>query len=96
MKNKPFNSVIFLISVFCIGLLTLMSLIAAAAEEEGTGIGIISNSLAHLYLVLRFPTHTLFSFITENGWSYFLIGLAINTIFYGFIAERLFAVKISK
>jgi len=85
------NPGILLLSIGGTGILTFISLIAAAAEEEGTGIGIISIALSYLYEVLRFPTHTLFGeIICTSTWDYFFAGLAVNCIFYGMILERLF------
>lgn len=70
--------------------MTFITLIAAAARDEGTGgDGIIVRSFEKLFYIFRFPTHTLF-FQFMNG-SMFFFGLFLNCLFYGLIVERLFS-----
>ena len=70
--------------------LTFVTLVAAAARDEGTGgDGIIVKTLEKLFYIFRFPTHTLF-FQFMNG-SMFLVGLFLNCLFYGLVVERLFS-----
>ena len=70
--------------------MTFVTLVAAAARDEGTGgDGIIVKALEQLFYLFRFPTHTLF-FQIMNG-SMFFVGLFLNCLFYGFVIERLFS-----
>lgn len=76
-------------------MLTFVTLIAAAARDEGTaGNGIITITLEKLFYVFRFPTHTLF-FQFMNGPN-FLIGLLINCMFYALAIERFYTFYRSK
>jgi hypothetical protein len=51
-----------------------------------------------LYLVLRFPSHTLFWSIFSNGsTALFFAGLIVNCCFYALLTERIFwLIKIFK
>ena len=72
------------------GILTFVTLVAAAAKDEGTGgDGIVVKTLEKLFYIFRFPTHTLF-FQFMNGTMFF-VGLFINCIFYGLVVERIFS-----
>lgn len=73
-------------------MLTVVTLIAAAARDEGTGgDGVIVKTLEKLFHIFRFTTHTLvFQFM--NG-SMFLIGLLFNCLFYGLFIERFLSLK---
>jgi hypothetical protein len=92
MKIAKFNFKIFLIATIICSILTFVTLIAAAARDEGTGgDGIIVKVLEKLFYIFRFPTHTLF-FQFMNG-SMFIVGLFLNCLFYGLLVERVFAFK---
>ena len=90
MKISKFNFKIFFITTIICGVLTFVTLVAAAARDEGTGgDGIIVKALEKLFYIFRFPTHTLF-FQFMNG-SMFFVGLFLNCLFYGLVVERAFA-----
>ncbi|WP_324228515.1 hypothetical protein [Lacibacter sp.] len=76
------------ISFFAIGLLTIVSFFGAWAYDEGT---INSSILASLFKVFRFPTHALFWDFFNRTAATFYSGLLLNTVFYAFLAERLFS-----
>ena len=70
--------------------MTFVTLVAAAARDEGTGgDGTVVKALEKLFYILHFPTHTLF-FQFMNG-SIFFVGLFLNCLFYGLVVERLFS-----
>jgi hypothetical protein len=88
MKISKFNFKTFLITTIICGIFTFVTLIAAAARDEGTGgNGIITITLEKIFYLFRFPTHTLF-FQFMNG-SMFFVGLFINCLFYGLVIERI-------
>ena len=79
------------------GILTLLSLFAAAAEDEGRILtDPIWSTLPKLFYLFRFPTHTIFWYLMVNSGRlaliFFLGGLIINCCFYGFLMERVVAV----
>jgi hypothetical protein len=95
MKIAKFNSKKFFISTAICCLLTFVTLVAAAARDEGIGgNGIIIIALEKLFYIFRFPTHTLF-FEFMKG-SKFIVGLFINCIFYGIIIERVLSFQNDK
>jgi hypothetical protein len=89
LKNINFAMLIgsmSIIFIFC-----LAALIFVGAEEEGTmGDSKIGMILAKLFYVFRFPTHTIFWSIMPDGLFIFFGGLLFNSMFYGFLIERLF------
>ena len=88
MKISKFNFTTFSISTAICCVLTFVTLVAAAARDEGTGGGgIIVMALEKLFYLFRFPTHTLF-FEFMNGPMFF-VGLFINCLFYGLVVERI-------
>ena len=90
MKIPKFNFKTFFITTIICGILTFITLVAAAAVDEGTGGDeIIVKALEKLFYIFRFPTHTLF-FQFMNG-SMFFVGLLINCLFYGLVIERCFS-----
>ena len=87
MKLINFRLRIFLIATVIVCLIAVVTFIAAAARDEGTGgSGLIGKTLENVFYIVRFPTHTLF-FEHMNG-SIFFLGLFINCLFYGLITER--------
>lgn len=82
-------SLIFIITAFLL-VLTIPSFFAAWAEDEGTlGSNFIWRLFAKLFLILRFPTHTLlWTFFSNGGFFVYLAGLLINCLFYAFLFER--------
>jgi hypothetical protein len=87
MKFAKFNLSLFVLVTLICGLLTFIAFVAAAAIDEGTGgTGLLINTLASLFNILRFPSHTLF-FEFMNGPMFF-VGLLINCLFYGLLIER--------
>ncbi|MEX6687096.1 hypothetical protein QTN47_06300 [Danxiaibacter flavus] len=92
MKIARFNFKVFFAATIICCILTFVTLLAAAARDEGTGgNGLIVVTLEKLYYIFRFPTHTLFFWLMDG--SMFLIGLLINCLFYGFIIERIFSLR---
>lgn len=88
MKITKFNFKTFLIATVICSVLTFVTLIAAAARDEGTGgDGIIVKSLEKLFYFFRFPTHTLFFQFMDGAM--FFVGLFINCLFYGLLIERI-------
>lgn len=87
MKGNSFRTLIFISSTLIFSIFTFITLIAAGAVDEGTdGNSILIQSLAKLFYIFRFPTHSLlFSFMDGH---FFFPGLGINCLFYGFIMER--------
>jgi hypothetical protein len=95
MKIYKFNLIVFFFGTILCGVLTFVTLIAAAARDEGTGgDGIIVVTLEKLFYFFRFPTHTLF-FNYMNGGMFF-VGLFINCLFYGLLLERVISFRRSK
>jgi hypothetical protein len=88
MKHIKINVVLFILLTLFFWVFIFVTLIAAAAEDEGT----IGNSpvwilFARLFYIFRFPTHTLlWEFI--NGPTFFP-ALMLNGLFYAFITERI-------
>jgi len=91
MSHRKFKIHTFIKATIMCSVLTFITLVGAAAVDEGTsGTGIFYVAalvLSKLFYVFRFPTHT-FLFNLMNG-SMFFIGLFINCILYGFLTERL-------
>ena len=88
MKN--FSQRVFVISSLVICILLIPCFIAAWAEDEGTlGTNRISISLARLFYIFRFPTHTIFWNIFSINGIFFFSGLVINCLFYGLAIERI-------
>ena len=88
MKIYKFYLVAFFLGTLLCSVLTFITLVAAAARDEGTGgDGIIIMTLEKLFYFFRFPTHTLF-FNYMNGGMFF-VGLFFNCLFYGLLIERL-------
>jgi len=88
MKN--FNPVLFILTTLAIGILLFISFIAAFGEDEGT---LYPDSFwiifVRLFVVLRFPTHTLlWPIILKHGSEIYISGLVFNCIFYGLCIER--------
>jgi len=86
-----FNRSLFILLFGVFSLLTIVTLIAAAAEDEGTiGTNKIWLFLAKLFYIFRFPTHTLlWPLIGIGGLFTFLGGLIINCMFWALTIERL-------
>ena len=91
MKPKKFNGNIFATSSIIFGFVLVPSFLAAWAEDEGHSQAGIGGIFTKLFYVLRFPTHTLFSFFFTLHPVLFFIGLLINCTFYGFIIERIWS-----
>ena len=90
MNIPKFNFKTFFITTIICGILTFVTLVAAASKDEGTGGDeIIVKALEKLFYIFRFPTHTLF-FQFMNG-SMFFVGLFLNCLFYGLVAERIYS-----
>lgn len=88
MKTIKFSFRTFLISTIVVGVFTFLTLVGAAATDEGTnGSGIIITILAKLFHIFRFPTHALLFQIMDGPM--FFIGLVINCLFYGLLIERM-------
>jgi hypothetical protein len=92
MKLKNFSRTTFLFSTCIVGLLLIISLLAAFGEDEGTlqADDTFWYFFARLFYILRFPTHTLlWSLIIFGGSLTFFGGLLINCILYGLVIERI-------
>ena len=90
---KPFNTQIFIISTGLFAVLLIPGFIATWAAEEGTmGTSMAGFIFSRVFMLLRFPTHTLlWSFFSGNGpWIYFA-GLLINCALFAVITERIFS-----
>jgi uncharacterized membrane-anchored protein YitT (DUF2179 family) len=94
MRTKDFNIVNFIIATVIVGILLVLSLIAAAAEDEGTlGTNIFLRGLAKLFYVLRFPTHSLMGNIFSDRATKYFAGLFINCVFYALVIERITSLR---
>lgn len=90
MRSARFNIVLFIILTIIFCVITFITLLAAAAEDEGTnGNYPVWHILANLFYIFRFPTHTLFRDFVSSGHPLFLGGLIFNGMFYAFITERI-------
>jgi len=86
---KRFNSKLFLVCSILLAVVAFMSFSAAFARDEGNaGHGTISNFLADLFNVMRFPVNFLFKKMTRNPL-YFSVGLIINCMLYSLLLERI-------
>ncbi|WP_157257956.1 hypothetical protein [Pedobacter ginsenosidimutans] len=87
MKRNNFKVWLFISATIIFCAFTFITLIAAAAVEEGTdGNSSTTRAIAKLYYIFRFPTHSLFFSFMDGH--FFFLGLGINCLFYGFIMER--------
>jgi ABC-type transporter Mla maintaining outer membrane lipid asymmetry permease subunit MlaE len=86
MKKNSFRTKTFIAATIIIVLLTFATSIFAFAGGEGTG-NVITTIFSKLFMLLRFPTHTLF-WTTFNHEPLFAWGLLFNSVFYGLIIER--------
>ena len=59
-------------------------------EEQGEATPLIFKLIASLFYIFRFPVLTLFDFFNSE---WLLLGLAINSVLYAFVVERVFYVK---
>ena len=91
MTIRNFNRQTFINTTIIVGLLLVLSFLAAWGEDEGTlGTNIFWVTFAKLFYILRFPTHTLLWTIFSNGGAtIYFVGLIINCMFYGLLTERL-------
>src|ERR1051326_4956671 len=88
MKNFKISTFLIVIGLYV--LLLIPSFLGAFAEDEGTiGDSFIWLIFSKLFYVLRFPTHTLFWSVFQEGHIYFA-GFFINAVFYGLLLERFF------
>jgi len=86
MKNFRFYR--FFKAFMVIGFLTMVCFFAFASEDRHVfASNLFLRTLADLYSVFQFPTHTfLFRFLGANLWLYFF-SLVFNCVFYAFIIE---------
>lgn len=86
MKNFRFYR--FFKAFIIIGFLTMVCFFAFASEDRHVfASNLFLRTLADLYSVFQFPTHTfLFNFLGTHLWLYFF-GLVFNAAFYAFIIE---------
>jgi hypothetical protein len=86
--SKSFKRERFIISIFVIGGLALISYWSALASSEGANNSLI-KFMAYSFYVFGFPSHILLSiFFDDNGgWALFFFGLFINAVFYAFFLE---------
>lgn len=91
IRSISFNKKVFIITFLCLICLTAVCLVAAGAEEEGTGdSGILSKTGAGIYLILRFPMHILLKDFIK-GFPVFITTLMINCCLYALLAERTYS-----
>lgn len=70
--------------------LTIVSFCSAYAYDEGNySDNLLINILAHVFQVLRFPTHILFKNTINKNQSLYFGGLIINCIFYAVLIEKI-------
>jgi hypothetical protein len=93
---RRFEALTFLLATAIIGLLSILTFIAALAKDEGTiGTNPVWTALAKLFYLLRFSTHNIFwsLFADSRNFSIFFFGgLLINCLLYGLLIERIIAV----
>ncbi|WP_293310924.1 hypothetical protein [Pedobacter sp. UBA5917] len=88
MKITNFKPLLFVSASLLFWVFTIITLIAAVAVEEGTdGNSSIIQAIAKPYYIFRFPTHTLFFGFMDGPIFYY--GLLFNSLFYGFLTERI-------
>jgi len=88
MKINNFKVWLFVTASILFLVLTAITLIAYASVEEGTdGSNFTQRTLTKLYYIFRFPTHILFFRFMDGPIFYF--GLLFNSLFYGFLTERI-------
>jgi hypothetical protein len=89
---KKINILMLVIASIVFTFLLIPAFLGTGAVEDGTAEdNLLAIALSKLFLILRFPTHTLFwSTISDNVVLYFL-GLIFNCALYGFIIERIFS-----
>lgn len=78
------NIVIFLFSLFVIGLLTGVSWLLAFANDE-QGPSLIGSIGHYMFLLFRFPTHNIIWMNPELIGAWFFPGLAINVVLYSIL-----------
>lgn len=78
----------FLFTLICT-IVTFFSFNSAFSRDAGTlGNDFVRNTLADMYNIVRFPTHTLFPRFFRRPLP-FALGLVINSALYGFVMERI-------
>jgi hypothetical protein len=86
------------IALVVFGVLTYISFLGAFSYDDGHR-GSIDEVLYDLFLVMRFPTHTLlWGFISKDSVMAlaFPVGLIVNVFFYALVSERIFSLFIRK
>lgn len=87
MKN--FNRKVFITASMVAGLLVVISLFSTLETQSGkSGSNTMTDILSGLFLVLRFPAHTLMGDAAESNALLFSGGLVFNCLFYGLVYER--------
>ena len=76
--RRRLNYKILLVSFIIVSLLTWISYMAAMFGNGG------------LFMIFRFPTHSLFWNLVSGSSHLFRLGLAINVVLYTFVLERIF------
>lgn len=86
---KYFHRRLFFALFVLFAIVTYFSFSAAFALDENTlSKSIIRNFMAHIYNIMRFPTHALIPFFTSTPFR-FAIGLIINCMLYSLALERI-------
>jgi hypothetical protein len=83
----------FLALEISLGILTAVSLLFAAAKDEGHTVTPIIDFMSKIFLILRFPSHTLMFVLMWNQLSDFLgplffPGWILNVVFYAWAIEK--------
>ena len=91
-NRQAFNILIFIFSLFVIGILTALSWLLAFANDEG-GPSLIGTIGHYSFLIFRFPTHNLIWLRPELISKWFTPGLIINVFLY-FLLVTFIAAKV--
>jgi hypothetical protein len=79
--RRAINILIFIFSLFVIGILTALSWLLAFANDEG-GPSLIGKIGHYAFLIFRFPTHNLIWLKPELISKWFVPGLIVNVFIY--------------
>jgi hypothetical protein len=92
-KTGRINWIFVIFAAILFGVLTIESYLGAWSYDDGFRNRRVTIDY-HLFLIMRFPTHTLLlDFINPDSAFIailFFAGLLVNVIFYSFLSERIF------
>ena len=87
------NQTVLLAATFTVLALTILSFFFMWAKDEGTlGEGVLRNLVADSFVVFQFPVSLIFERInmSSNFYPLLLFGFILNSLFYGWLIERIF------